>query len=524
MAASRPPAEPRVRLRPVAPAQEIELKLAVPASVRDALRARLAALGRGTRQRLDTTYYDTADLLLARHGMALRLRRAGSRWWQTLKTGAAQRAFSVRGEWETAVPGGRLQPARLRDSPLPALLAAHGRPRLQPLFSTRFVREVRLVSVGKSQVEVALDLGEIVAGRGRTARRLPLSELELELKGGKPRALFRLARALMAGEDGPPLPLVAFTESKAARGHRLHAGAPAQPLKASAKGFVAALRAGQSADHALRRVIGHGVEVLLANAQGIGIAATAAADPEFVHQARVALRRMRSTVRLWRKHSRFPRRLADELRWIGRALGAARDADVLVTQTLPQLRASLPPGHEQALAALVAAAQARREAAADAARDVLASARFARLALDVLAWAHDAGDNESAPLRKLAPRQLARALARLRDAARFFAALSPARRHAVRILAKRLRYALDLYAVALPAAPAAAYLDRLSHLQDLLGELNDTAVAHATLGDLGAPAALRAALAASLVAREAAAVRAAEAALDALFALPPPWT
>jgi CHAD domain-containing protein len=315
------------------------------------------------------------------------------------------------------------------------------------------------------------------------------------------------------------MPLLAFTESKAARGYRLLAGKPLSPVKAAAKGFVAPLRAGQSADEALRQVIGHGVELLLANAQGLADHE----DPEFVHQARVALRRMRSTVRLWRKHSRFPQALGAELQWIGRELGAARDADVFATETLPHLAAGLAPALGPAMQALADTAQARRIQARADARAALAGGRFARLALDLLSWAHDEPDARQASLRKLAPRQLSRAHEKLLNASRFFVALAPERRHRVRILAKRLRYALDLFAVALPAQPTADYIERLSRLQDLLGELNDTAVARATLAELGAAPALRAAIGAKLATREAGRLHDAELALEALFELQPPW-
>lgn len=504
--------------------REIELKLAVPASALAALRDRLARFGPPVSQRLETTYFDTRDLLLARHGMALRLRRTPAGWLQTLKSGAARTAFSTRGEWETPAPGDRLQLDRLRDTPLPTLLESAGAPALLPLFTTRFVRSLWTVNVGKSQVEVALDRGAVMAGRGKGLRRLPLLELELELKAGPQRALFKLAQRLMRGDAEDPeardaLPLLAFTESKAARGYRLLAGEAPVPVKASAKGFVGRLGEDQAADAALRQVIGHGTEVLLANAQGLADHE----DPEFVHQARVALRRMRSAVRLWRKHSRFPRRLARELQWIGRELGAARDADVLVTESLPALAEGLSQPQRTSMAALQRTAAAQRAQARAAARTALADGRFALLALDLLAWAHARPDTESPALRRLAAKQLARARRRLVEAARFFAALTPERRHRVRILAKRLRYALDLFAVALPAQPTADFVERLARLQDLLGELNDASVARAALAALGASPGLQAAAGTRLAAREAALLRQAEAALHALFEAPPPW-
>ena len=508
----------RAALRADVP-HEVELKLAVPSAALRPLQARLARLAPGRELRLQTIYFDTVDLLLARNGMALRLRRDGRRWRQTFKTGAAHGAFSARGEWETPAPGGRVALDRLATSALPQLLAAHGQPDLTPRFATRFVRSVRTVKLDGAVVEVALDRGEIVADSGKAARRSPLLELELELKAGRPRALFRLARRLMVGAGRePPLPLRPFTESKAARGYRLLTGQAPAPVKASAKGFAAPLRARQAVDAALRHVIGHGTEVLLANAEGLADHE----DPEFVHQARVALRRMRSAVRLWKGHCRFPARLARELQWIGRELGAARDADVLVADTLPALAGTLAPAQRTSMRRLLKAAHAQRAQARAAARAALTSGRFALLALDLLAWAHAEPDADTPALHRLARKQLARARRRLVEAARFFMALTPERRHRVRILAKRLRYALDLFAVALPAQATADYIERLAHLQDLLGELNDASVARTALAALGAPPALQTAAGRRLAVREAALLRQAEDALHALFEQPAP--
>jgi triphosphatase len=74
---------------------------------------------------------------------------------------------------------------------------------------------------------------------------------------------------------------------------------------------------------------------------------------------------------------------------------------------------------------------------------------------------------------------------------RFFAALTPERRHEVRILAKRLRYALDLFAVALPKQTTARYIEALSELQDVLGQLNDNSVAKTVLPQLSKSARLK---------------------------------
>ena len=112
---------------------------------------------------------------------------------------------------------------------------------------------------------------------------------------------------------------------------------------------------------------------------------------------------------------------------------------------------------------------------------------------------------------------------RLFDEARFFAALPPERRHHVRILAKRLRYALDVFSVALPAEPTESYIDALSELQDALGEMNDIAVAGVALPSLADEATLLATARAWLDEREAELARNAEARLLALSELEVPW-
>ena len=84
---------------------------------------------------------------------------------------------------------------------------------------------------------------------------------------------------------------------------------------------------------ALHQLVGRGATLLLANAAG----SQEVADPEFVHQARVAVRRMRSAARALGRDAGWPASLDDELRWIARLLGAVRDWDVLQAQTLPAL-------------------------------------------------------------------------------------------------------------------------------------------------------------------------------------------
>ncbi len=508
----------------MSPPREIELKLQLPEGAADALPLVLPLSevpGRTTR--LDATYFDTADRLLQKHSMALRLRRAGRQWVQTLKTAdSARSGLSSRPEWEAPAKLRRGKPqidlSLLQDAPLPALLAKHAASGpLRPVFRSRFVRTTWLVGFRKSRIEVAMDRGHIEAQRAGKRVAEPIAELELELKEGRAEDLLALAVRL-SGRGKRALALVPLVRSKAERGYQISSGAEILPTKAAARGFVNALDREMSAGAALRRIVAHGLYVLLANTEALH----RGRDQEYVHQSRVALRRMRSALRSFdRKQVEFPAPLADELRWAARLLGSARDWDVLAEQTLPKLMAA-ERVDEPVFRALIARTEQRRSDAHESVLAALASARYAQLALRLQAWTLTAAP-DGRTLSQLAPRALRRAHVRLFEAARFFSALSAERRHRVRILAKRMRYALDFLSVALPETSTTRYVAALSELQDVLGELNDAAVAQQALREIADSEATLADASGWFRSREQDLLRAAEEKLAALYELSGPW-
>ena len=489
--------------------REIELKLAVNERDLTRLRRRLARFGDAETFDVDNVYYDTGEGLLRTKRMALRVRRIGRRWVQTLKTEARATALSCRGEWEVPAPRGRLDVRRFPATPLADLLQAHPDAELRPAFRTRFERTIWLADDGA--IEVALDEGEIVVGE----RRAPILELELELKSGSRDALYRLALDLV-GKGGEALALRPAVESKAVRGYRLAGGDGAVPLKANARAIAGALTPETTLAAVLRAVVGRGTTLLLANVANVD----GAADPEFIHQARVAVRRARSAARLLRRQAGWPAALDRDLRWIARRLGAVRDWDVMRAQTLPALVAALP-GNGETLSAEVVQLRQRDEAALASA---VADPRFARLALRLLRWADSPAADGGTTLAAEARRRLDRLHRRLFASAAFFVALPLEEQHRVRIRAKRLRYALDLFAAALPAKAAARYVADLAHLQDELGALNDAAVAAPLVRRLARAARLDAAPALDWLdgRRQQHALRA-EAALAALSRRRRPW-
>ncbi|MFM8376641.1 MAG: CHAD domain-containing protein, partial [Phenylobacterium sp.] len=282
-------------------------------------------------------------------------------------------------------------------------------------------------------------------------------EAELELLSGAPADLFGLALDL--AED---LPLTLSLRSKSDRGHALAGdAAPASTLPA-----------GLSSGEALRRALLAALSGTCARV----LAGAAAPSPEAVHGLRVALRRMRSLLSVFRR--RFEGTETIEVRRglqvLSRACGAARELDVLAA-------AADPAG---ALFSELSAA--RRDAAEDLARR-LGSAPVRKLLLECLilveagAWRGAPGN--VAPAGALA-HDLARRWRRIRRLGERFEALDPGERHDLRLRVKAVRYALDGLDLPGWTALRADLLPALRAAQDALGAQQDGEAARARLAAL----------------------------------------
>ena len=203
---------------------EIEIKLACGAHHAKALlkhpvMSQPAPDSTPSREKLLNLYYDTDDYELRRRKIALRLRRFGHHWLQTLKaSGERRNGVAIRQEWEMPVAGPALELRKLRDTPLKEALAAIGSPdRLKPIFRVEFIRESWLLKPFPRYApdfiaEVAFDHGKILSG-DKTDR---ISEIELELKSGHIRELEYLAHVLMRD-----LKIKQEPRSKARRGYAM---------------------------------------------------------------------------------------------------------------------------------------------------------------------------------------------------------------------------------------------------------------------------------------------------------------
>jgi inorganic triphosphatase YgiF len=447
-------------------ATEIELKLALPPQAAARLRRHPLLKGRApTRRALLSLYFDTADYALARRAIALRLRRVGYHWVQTLKAEAENiGAMTRRPEWEVQVTGNRPDVERLPEEAR-ALLAGIDLDALTVCFETEFTRHAWHVEADGDVLELALDRGEVRAA----GRREPLSEVEFELKAGAHRHVFEVAGRLL--DD---LPFTLEPRSKAERGYQLAGATRAKPTRADMPGLARGMDAGA----AWRAMLASALAQMIGNVPG----AVAGDDPEYLHQLRVAVRRLRTASSLARGLKLDDSLWAEDTRWLMAELSPARDWDVLATQVLPKAMRAWPA--RAGLDALREAVATRRVEANRRARAALTSARFVRLVLEAeesLAESPVLGQ----PVEAWAAAVLDRRLRRLRRAAKGFAKLDAAGRHAARIAAKRLRYSADAFA-GLHGKRGRSYIDALAKLQDALGLANDRIVAARLLGEFEA--------------------------------------
>lgn len=454
---------------------ELELKLAI--SAQHARRiARLPLIrsstsGRAITRGMHSVYYDTPQHDLQRAQTALRLRREGARWVQTLKFGGeVEGGLHRRHEVETRVAAQLIDHRMLGHSALPALFQdAALRAALGPVFTADFRRTVRLLSpTPGTLIELCVDVGELRAGD----RQAPICEIELELKSGEPIALLDFADALVQ-----EVPARLEPASKAERGYMLAQARTPVPVKATAP----ALDAGMTLEEIFRAIVFGCVLQLQANESGV----IEGHDPEYLHQARVALRRLRSAITVF--DAAFPKAgyaaVLEELRWLGGCLGPARDWDVFVLFTLPQLLQAFPD--EAGLRTLEQQAERLRVQTCAIARDALGSMRYTRLLLALIGLFHRrpwliSADAQAEALRALTPTQFAEQMLTRRQRkvvkrGRHHAQLDHAGLHALRIEVKKLRYAAEFMTTLYERKTRAAYVEALARLQELLGGLNDAA-------------------------------------------------
>jgi CHAD domain-containing protein len=405
--------------------------------------------------RLDAVYYDAADLRLARSSITVRF-RSDDGWTVKLpddtpvSTGAlARQELTIAGDARRPPDEIRaLLASRLRSAPLAAVS------RLQTLR-----RRVDLVDrEGAVIAEVADDEVSVLDGR-HVALRFREVEVELGPAVGDEVLDLVVARLRAAGAGAPdPTPKVIRALGPRASAPPELAGRALGRSPSAADVLVAGLA------RSVRRLVAHDPVMRLDD------------DDEAVHQARVATRRLRSDLRTYAEllDGAWADPLRDELRWLADALGEVRDADVLEKRLRRQLEPMRRPDRVVG-GALVAVVGEQRSAARARLLERLESPRYVAL-LDALVDAvHDPHvlPGASAPAKDVLPRLVRKPWRDLEKlASRLNGRSADEELHAVRIRAKRARYAAEVAAIVV-GAPAQRLADELGRVQDVLGEHQD---------------------------------------------------
>lgn len=322
---------------------------------------------------------------------------------------------------------------------------------------------------------LAIDWVLAPAGIGRQAHRQPVSEIVLTLMAGDPGRLFDFVLEL---QD-----LAAFRLGSCA----IETGTSPRPLPSNPAvlDFSEELRVEQG----LQAIAAH----CLAHAHGNAAGVCAQTDPEYLHQMRVGLRRLRCALGLFGALAPLPEVLQEELNWLGVQLGIARDWEVLSGTTLGAVMQAAPAATELAAvrnaASMIARTRSRQAAAA------VDSERYVRLMLGLSGWLYgtrwrtvvDAAALSAldAPLKPFAATLLTQGQRRILKRGRHLDGADPHARHRVRIAAKKIRYAMEFFHSLYRPRQVRRYVAALSALQDALGWLNDAAVADGLLQELG---------------------------------------
>jgi CHAD domain-containing protein len=435
--------------------------------------AGVAVVGGPTDHQLEATYFDTATLDLARHGMTLRRRTGGDDEGWHLKTPAVDDARMELGlpldVSDDGVPDELLEPVRawVRDRDLVPVARITTRRRVFPLLSDA---GTVAACVTDDEVEAQPLLG--------TGSAEPWREWEVELDAGEPALLDAVESAVL---EAGARRAVSSSKLRRALGDALPPAVPRPARKELRR---------SSAGELLRALLAEQRDVLLRED-----AAVRTQVPGGVHHLRIAARRLRSALTTYRPliEPGADGSIREELRWLGQELAGARDAQVL-REHLDAVVGEQPP--ELVLGPVVARIdeellRASREGR-ERAREALTSTRYFRLLDDLDALVADPSLNPRAgrAARDELPHLLARDAKRLRRAARAVSRAAPTTDardlalHEARKKAKRLRYAAESAVPAL-GRRAKRYGRLAKTVQQALGIHQDAVVARRTMREHG---------------------------------------
>jgi CHAD domain-containing protein len=418
--------------------------------------------------RLETVYYDTPDLRLARWGVSLR-HRAGEGW--TLKLPPAPAAGSPQGALlerdELVFQGGAKKPPQ---AAVDIVRAYVRKAELVPVARLSTVRRrVRLVDAAGARVAEVVDDEVSVRDGRRVAARFREIEVEVMAQpNGANGIVDPIVLRLRSAGAGAPDPTPKHIRALGPRAM--------EPPEVAAQPVVS--------DSPARDVIKHVFAESIASLLKHDPLVRTSGDPEAVHQARVATRKLRSHLRTFGPllDPEWTEPLRSELGWLAMGLGAVRDREVLL-ERLRERAKTLPPSDLRSAGSLLHTLEEEIETLRTKLMAELSSVRYIDLLDRLVIAAHAPATLPEAdePASKVLPPMAAGPWRRLRSAVKQLPETpTDPELHRIRILAKRARYAAE--AVAPVAGKAAeAFARAAAKLQTILGEHQDSVTAQAWL-------------------------------------------
>lgn len=401
-----------------------------------------------------TIYYDTPKAKLRKAGFSLRVRSTDGAFIQTIKPLKPDAGLYARDEWEKQVDTLHPDLCALNDTPLEALGRRGLLKKLHPVVRSEVRRTVWLLHQENSSLEIALDEGSVAAGEFEQE----FTELELELLSGDRDGLVHMARQI-----ADRIPVRIGVLSKAERGFALADGSLGKVSKASPVHVHPDMSVGEAFTVVVHACLKHfrlNEPVVLATR-----------DAAALHQARVAMRRLRSAFTLFKPAVADDEYggLREELRWFTAQLGEARNLDVyLERETVGKERRQLTRRREKAYSAVIAS---------------LSSPRFLLMVINLVAWIPSgrwrSSKKAKKPIVPFAAKRLDALWKGIGAKGAGFRSMDEATRHALRIQIKKLRYALEFFSglYASCAREQKRFAQAVEGLQESLGHLNDLVTA-----------------------------------------------
>lgn len=419
---------------------------------------------------LKSVYYDTRRETLGRAGYRLSIQAQGLKRAQHIELAGTALFLSATTCWTREIDDIAPSRASIRATPLDDILSDKALARLKPLFDLDIRRRTLVLDRDGTSIVACLDTGAITAG----AAVEPICELRLRLIAGSPVTLLDVVREL-----GAHVSVMFALRSYGERGFRL-LHAPAEHGNGGAPGDIRdEMTAGEASDSVCQSCVTALFDALTLLTLGGG--------RDVLHGARIGLRRLRA-IQWFLKPLLGPGTapISKRLRAFAQFLGRARELDVFCDRVLVPLRLRNPdaPGME----ALFQAFEHRRQLAHDEVSAFAQSPAMLEFGFELLeGLAGLSGPQRSLakdphrrdrPVKDFVQARLDSHLRTFLKASRRLESFSPDGQHDIRIVAKKLRYAIEAFHSVIGTKTSRKLISKLTVLQDVLGELNDARSSH----------------------------------------------